>query len=125
MSETLGLDAVNCSFLPRENGGKEPYPLVISPRWDDSLLFWINWCQQNRKWVDEKLLHYGAILIRGFDLSTSSDMEKAIQAFQPKLNNTYRGTSPRKVMDGTEYVFSAGKFSSREQSLVDSITQQC
>ena len=50
---------------------------------------------------------YGAVLIRGFQISSSSEFERPVLSFQPGLSNCYRGTSPRKLEDGTTYVFSA------------------
>ena len=106
----FGLDTVNISLLPADHGkGKKALPLVISPRWDASLTFLIDWCKANRGWLDDMVLRYGAILVRGFEIDTAADLEQAIQAYQPVLNNTYRGTSPRVLISGTKYVFSAGK----------------
>jgi alpha-ketoglutarate-dependent taurine dioxygenase len=110
-----GLDAVNISFL--KTSGKnhdkadssKKMPLVISPRWDSSLNFLIFWCQENRSWLDRALLDYGAILIRGFDVNTAADMEQAVKAYQLALNDTYRGTSPRKRMENTDFIFSAAE----------------
>jgi hypothetical protein len=110
MSPAFGLDAVNVALLPTENAkGKKPLPLVITPRWDCSKHFLVNWCRENRVWLDSMLLSYGAILIRGFMLDTPADMQETIQAFHNNLNNTYRGTSPRRLMEGTDYVFSAAE----------------
>jgi hypothetical protein len=107
----FGLDQVNIAFLPADHDkkAKKELPLVISPRWDASLDFWKQWAVANRPWLDQMLLQYGAILIRGFEVESPKQVEEAIQAYQPCLNNTYRGTSPRRLLPGTEYVFSAGK----------------
>jgi alpha-ketoglutarate-dependent taurine dioxygenase len=111
MNASLGLDAVNIALLPADNGkqGNKPLPLVITPRWNSSKLFIVDWCRENRVWLDAMLLKYGAILIRGFSLDTPADMQEAIQAYHDNLNNTYRGTSPRRLMEGTDYVFSAAE----------------
>lgn len=109
-STALGLDAVNVSFLMNGAGKKTNLPLVITPRWDNSLEFWVQWASHNRQWLNEKLLQYGAILVRGFDICDSpEELEKAIQAYQPHLNNTYRGTSPRNVLGKTTYIHSAAE----------------
>ena len=42
-------------------------------------------------------------------VETARDMEVAFQAFQPSLNDTYRGTSPRNVMEGANFVSSAAE----------------
>ena len=77
----------------------------------DSNEFWNKWAVLNRAWIDQALLDYGAILVRGFAITDAAKMEAAIMAYQPTLNNTYRGTSPRILIDNTKHVFSAGKFS--------------
>lgn len=99
----LGVDQVNIAL-----NGKQRLPLVITPRWDDSVAFLKAWNVANRGWIDQALLEHGAILIRGFAIDTAAELEGVIQAFQPNLHNTYRGTSPRQLIDGTQYVFSAG-----------------
>jgi hypothetical protein len=111
MNSSFGLDAVNVALLPEDNGkqGNKPLPLVITPRWHSSKLFIVSWCRENREWLDTMLLTYGAILLRGFSLDNPADMQETIQAYHNNLNNTYRGTSPRSAMEGTDYVFSAAE----------------
>lgn len=109
-SSSPGLDTVNVSFFPKDNGlGRKDCPIVITPRWDDSLSFLLQWTTTNRPWLNDMLLQHGAVLIRGFEIGSPKDMECAAQAFQPVLNNTYRGTSPRRVLGDTTYVFSAAE----------------
>jgi alpha-ketoglutarate-dependent taurine dioxygenase len=110
------LDSVNVTFLPSNNhlqaskGGASPSPLVVTPRWECSLDFLRRFLQANRGWLDDKLAVHGAVLVRGFDLETASDLQLAIQSYNPRLSNTYRGTSPRNVLDKTApYVFSAAE----------------
>jgi hypothetical protein len=67
--------------------------------------------ENNRAFLDDMLLKYGAILVRGFFISSASDFEHAALSFQPGLSNCYRGTSPRKLQDGTTYVFSSAEVS--------------
>jgi alpha-ketoglutarate-dependent taurine dioxygenase len=111
MNTSFGFDAVNVAFFPEDNGkqGNKQLPLVITPRFHSSKLFIVSWCRENREWLDTMLLTYGAILLRGFSLDNSADMQEAIQAYHNNLNNTYRGTSPRSAMEGTDYVFSAAE----------------
>jgi len=113
-TSSYGLDAVNVSTFkaPGGSGDNEKRGgklLVVTPRWDDSLDFLKAWLQTNRSWVETMMLSYGAVLIRGFAVLQAADMEGAVKSFQPALNNTYRGTSPRNVLEGTEYVFSAAE----------------
>lgn len=103
-SKDYALDEVNVSFLDKS---KNSLPLVISPRYDDSLEFICNWLQDNQSWVDEQMLRFGAVLVRGFQVTDALDFERATLALQPKLSDEYRGTSPRSLMKGTRYSFSA------------------
>jgi Taurine catabolism dioxygenase TauD, TfdA family len=115
-SNSSGLDQVNISFLPSSDRAETAtplLPLVISPRWNASVEFLVAWTKANRAWLDDMLLRYGAILVRGFAIETATDMEKSIQAYQPDLNKTYRGTSPRRPIPGTQYIFSAGRVRAR------------
>ena len=97
------LDEVNISFLD----SKKTAPLVITPRWDDSLEFLVKWIEENREWLDDQILLYGALLIRNFQIDDAVAFEKATLALQPDLSDAYRGTSPRSCMPGTKYAFSA------------------
>jgi hypothetical protein len=108
---SYGLDTVNISFLPftNESATKHTMPLVISPRWDASLDFFKTWSHTNRSYLDSLLLEYGAILFRGFAVTSPQDMQDAVFSLQPHLNNTYRGTSPRQLLGQTDYVFSAAE----------------
>lgn len=103
LSSKFGLDQVNVSFLD----ARKTLPLVISPRWDDSLSFLCTWLETNRSWVDDQILKYGAVLLRGFEVRNAVDFEKATLALQPNLCDEYRGTSPRTLREGTKYAFNA------------------
>lgn len=107
----LGTDSVNLSLLPSEKNDEmgAQYPLVITPKNDSSLRFLTAFLSRNRNWIDEQILHYGAVLFRGFDVDSAGKVQSAVQAFEPNLNNQYRGTSPRSAQDGTKYVFSAAE----------------
>ena len=99
---------VNMIFLQDRT---DKLPLVITPKSDTSLSFLQSWMKDNSAFIDEQLRKYGAILVRGFDLDTASDLEKALKCIQDSsLNDVYRGTSPRIRIDGTKYIFSAGKY---------------
>lgn len=103
--KSFDLDKINVSFLTSSH----TLPLVITPRFDDSIEFISNWLQQNRDWVRSQVQKYGAVLIRGFQIKTALDYEKAILSVDPNLCNKYRGTSPRSLYDGTNYTFSAAE----------------
>jgi hypothetical protein len=100
---SFGLDQVNVSFLEKNDRS----PLVISPRWDDSVEFVTKWLQLNRDWVNTKMLQCGAVYIRGFAIQNPPEFEQAVNALQPDLCDEYRGTSPRSLKEGCKYAFSA------------------
>mmetsp|Transcript_17204 Transcript_17204/g.32291 ORF Transcript_17204/g.32291 Transcript_17204/m.32291 type:complete len:466 (-) Transcript_17204:151-1548(-) len=102
-TSSLDVNNITTSFLDDKN----KLPLVISPRFDDSLQFLCTWLEANRSWVEEQMLAHGAVLIRGFQIDTAPEFEQAIYSLQPNLNDCYRGTSPRSVFEGTKYMFSA------------------
>ena len=102
-TESYGLDSVNVSFLDKTRTA----PLIVSPRWDDTLEFITAWLDMNRKWVEDQMLCHGAVLIRGFQINSAPDFEQATLALQPNLSDTYRGTSPRSLQKGTKYSFSS------------------
>jgi alpha-ketoglutarate-dependent taurine dioxygenase len=112
---SYGLDQINTSFLEQQssattaptNKEKNTLPLVLSPRWDDSLDFLCQFLEFNRHWVDSQILAHGAVLIRGFQIDSCPDFERATLALQPALYDRYRGTSPRTSMAGTKFTFSA------------------
>ena len=72
----------------------------------------------NREWVDAKVLEYGAVLFRGFDIDSAREVEADVRALEPQLSNEYRGTSPRNAQEGSEYVFSAAEVPSHFVSRV-------
>jgi hypothetical protein len=102
--ELYGLDEVNVFFLDKST---KTLPLIISPRFDDTLDFICTWLEENRPWVEEQILCYGAVLVRGFQVESAPDFERATLALQPNLSDAYRGTSPRSLMKDTKYAFSA------------------
>mmetsp|Transcript_5697 Transcript_5697/g.6389 ORF Transcript_5697/g.6389 Transcript_5697/m.6389 type:complete len:470 (-) Transcript_5697:141-1550(-) len=104
--KSFSLDKINVSFLDQS---KKTLPLVISPRYDDALDFICEWLDHNRAWVEDQMLQYGAVFIRGFRIESASDFERATLAVQPNLCDQYRGTSPRRLMENTKYAFSAAE----------------
>mmetsp|Transcript_8802 Transcript_8802/g.15313 ORF Transcript_8802/g.15313 Transcript_8802/m.15313 type:complete len:477 (+) Transcript_8802:462-1892(+) len=102
-TSSLGVHNVTTSYL--DEGSK--LPLVISPRFDDSLDFLCDWLKANRSLVEKHMLDHGAVLVRGFRINTPPEFERAISSLQPNLSDAYRGTSPRSVFEGTKYTFSA------------------
>ena len=108
------LQDVTVSLLPldeQKRGSFKKFPLVVEPKAQEqrSLDFLSNFVETNRGWIDDMMLQYGAVLFRGFDIDSERDVQSAIMSYEPNLNNSYRGTSPRNVQGGTEFVFSAAE----------------
>ena len=85
-------------------------PLIIEPngsgKTKQELLQWLN---ANRASLEKKFVQHGAVLFRGFEIDTPKDFEDVAVAFDPKLENAYYGTSPRNMVPGTNYVFTASE----------------
>jgi alpha-ketoglutarate-dependent taurine dioxygenase len=84
---------------------------MVKPKMDGpkSLEYLQQFLFENKEFIDEMILRHGAIMFRDFDIRTAENVQDAILSYNPKLNNDYRGTSPRNVQEGTEYVFSAAE----------------
>ena len=48
------------------------------------------------------ICYIGAILLQGFDVNEAIDFQEAVLQFSPDLCDTYRGTSPRNQILGTQ-----------------------
>ena len=48
------------------------------------------------------ICYIGAILLQGFDVNEAIDFQEAVLQFSPDLCDTYRGTSPRNQIRGTQ-----------------------
>jgi len=44
----------------------------------------------------------GAVMFRGFKINEGVEFERAVKQVEPDLCDAYRGTSPRKLVQGTE-----------------------
>lgn len=83
------------------------FPLVVSPDVDSSKEGLMQWINKNQSDIEQKLLHYGAILFRGFDIQSPTDFEQVAKTLDNDLKNDYMGTSPRDKK--TDFVFSASE----------------
>lgn len=89
-----------------------PLPALVQPDTDASLEFLLHWLHEHRSVVQEALLVHGALMFRGFEVQRAQDFERVALAVEDRLSAEYRGTSPRKVVPGTEYVFCASELPS-------------
>lgn len=75
-------------------------PLVIQPNINELNL--ISWATNNRSWIDDNLLKYGALLFRNFQLK-QTEFEQFIQTISEELlDYSYRST-PRTLVNGKIY----------------------
>jgi len=86
-------------------------PLVVRPGegGDRSVERLAAWLREHPEWVAERQVAHGALLFRGFDVSTGEDFEAIARAVDPDLKNEYLGTSPRDAITESGYVFSASE----------------
>ncbi len=84
-------------------------PIVYSPEGSEAAKpgFLPAWVKTNRKEVNRDLLIYGAVLFRGFAISSPQDFEDVAISADPNLKNEYLGTSPRDRV--TKYVHTASE----------------
>jgi alpha-ketoglutarate-dependent taurine dioxygenase len=78
----------------------ETLPLVIRPAVDDIDL--AEWARGHRDFIEANLLKHGALLFRGFDLTTVSRFEQFASAICPELFGEY-GDLPREEVSGRVY----------------------
>ncbi len=93
---------IETSFL----GPQEVLPYVLSPGMPDVAL--PAWAKSNSDFIESKLMQYGAILFRGFHLSTVAHFQEVAAALAPGLLDYEERSSPRhevsdKVFTSTEY----------------------
>ncbi len=84
-------------------------PLVREPDGDKSAEGLKEYIRKNHKELLDKMYKHGAILFRGFNISTPKLFEEISALIDPDLKNDYLGTSPRDKVPGTDYVFSASE----------------
>lgn len=87
---------VKTEYLP---SGKT-LPLVFKPTFPDIDI--INCARNNREFIETKLLHHGAILLRGFNLDSVSAFENLAGAICQELFGEY-GDLPRSAIGGKVY----------------------
>lgn len=76
-------------------------PLLIEPAVQGLNL--AAWAENNRALLDEKLLHHGGILFRGFSLPEAADLEQVIQAVSGESLEYRERSSPRSAVAGNIY----------------------
>lgn len=86
-------------------------PFIITPEMtgfkDTDAL--IDYIEKGHDKLDASLLSNGAILFRGFEVPRAVDFEGIAKAIDSDLKNDYLGTSPRNIIPGCGFVFSASE----------------
>jgi len=77
------------------------FPLILSPvQSSPSTELSTQWVRNNRQYIEEKLVQHGAILFRGFNLSTAQDFYDFTLAFGYEFGSYRGGGGPRNVVLG-------------------------
>ncbi|HWB64498.1 MAG TPA: TauD/TfdA family dioxygenase, partial [Chitinophagales bacterium] len=85
-------------------------PLVIEPaNGKNTKSDLLDWMQQNRGAMMHKFYETGALLFRGFEIDKPQDFEGVVLQTAPQVEEGYYGTSPRNVVPGTKYVYTASE----------------
>jgi alpha-ketoglutarate-dependent taurine dioxygenase/acyl carrier protein len=87
---------IKTAFLQHEPS----LPLVIEPDSDEIDL--ADWASSHREFIETNLLKHGAILFRGFNLTSAADFENVANAIHPNLFGEY-GDLPREGVSGKVY----------------------
>jgi alpha-ketoglutarate-dependent taurine dioxygenase len=65
--------------------------------------------QANFSKITEQLKTSGSVLFRGFQVNTPTDFEQVALSMDSDLKDDYLGTSPRNIVKGTKFAFSASE----------------
>src|ERR1043165_4624964 len=89
---------------------EQQLPLVIEPNGNGKTKEdLVRWLQASKDTFIQQYYKHGAILFRGFDLETPGDFESIAWEVDPRLRNDYYGTSPRNIVKGTTYIYTASE----------------
>ena len=69
------------------------FPLMWEPAAEDLNL--PNWARNNREWIQDELAKHGALLFRGFDVTSASQFAEFIRAISDELIEYGERSSPR------------------------------
>jgi alpha-ketoglutarate-dependent taurine dioxygenase len=90
---------IKTSFL-----NSQKLPLVVEPEFDASFESLVKTANDRREFLREQLLHYGALLLRGFQMENAANFEEFARVFSEKeLFNYAGGVSPRRVLNDGVY----------------------
>lgn len=85
------------------------YPLILQPT--PALKRPLSdWIEENKKYVHQLQIQYGALVFRSFDVSTPQSFEIIARLLAGRLHEHYLGTSPRDRINATRAVHTASGF---------------
>jgi alpha-ketoglutarate-dependent taurine dioxygenase len=85
-------------------------PLVIEPEGaSKSKADLVSWLKANKDAFTGQYYKSGAVLFRGFEIDNPADFENIALTVDSKLVNDYYGTSPRNIVKGTKYIYTASE----------------
>lgn len=86
-------------------------PYIVTPQiaGGNSTARLADFIQENLNDLNQKMSERGAVLFRGFNVNQPSEFETVAKNIDSDLKNDYLGTSPRNIVKGTDYVFSASE----------------
>ena len=91
----------------------EKLPLIIEPNASGkSKAELLQWLSTNKEAFTKKFYESGAVLFRGFDIDTPTAFETIALQVDPRLKNDYYGTSPRNIVKGTNFIYTASELPS-------------
>lgn len=77
-----------------------PFPQVLQPHIQSDLASLVDAIVKNKTWLDSQLEQSGAILFRGFDVSTAADFDAVVKAFDYPELPYVGGAAPRSSVVG-------------------------
>lgn len=83
--------------------GLPDIPLVVEPDCSTSVSDLLQEIQTDRAWIEQQLLKYGAILIRGYDVHTPAEFQMVVACLVKEIADYTRGVSPRSRVSGKIY----------------------
>lgn len=92
------------SFYQTKSITSEKLPLVMEAKKEISFETFLEFLQEERAFIKEKLLIHGGVLLRGFPVRGAEDFHRTIEVLEiGKLLNYVGGDSPREKVKGKVY----------------------
>jgi alpha-ketoglutarate-dependent taurine dioxygenase len=101
LKKTRGLDFKSANLIKRDFFSAGQLPLIISPQVPGLDLS--QWIYKEKKYVDEELLKYCAVLFRGFDITRIEQFETVVKAYDPTLLSYNERSTPRTAVSNNVY----------------------